>query len=143
MATVSMLRLYFLRAGYLLLVVGLGVEMQIWPAVIYRVPTMELMHGVVTCMLCALSILALLGIRYPLQMLPLLFWEIAWKTIWLLRVALPRWSAGGMDAATAENTFACSLVVIFVIIMPWSYVFENYVKRAGDPWRGRVAHTSV
>ena len=140
MNSVSTFRLYMLRAGYLLLFVG---QMQTWGSVIYRVPTMELMHGVVICMLCALSTLALLGIRYPLQMLPLLFWEIAWKTIWLTSVALRQWLTGGIDPAFAENTFACLFVVIFVIIVPWSYVFENYVKKPGDAWRSRVAHAPL
>jgi hypothetical protein len=140
MANVSTFRLYLLRAGYLLIAVGLG--MQIWPALIHHVTTMELMHGVVTCMLGALSALALLGIRYPLQMLPLLFFEMAWKGIWLLMVALPRWSGDRMDAGTAETAFACLFVVIFPIVVPWSYVFENYVKKAGDPWRGRAARVA-
>ncbi len=135
MANVSTLRLHLLRAGYLLIAVGLAVQM--WPAVIYRVATMELARGTVTCMLCALSVLAVLGIRYPLQMLPLLFFEMVWKAIWLLRVALPQWSNGRMDAGTAESAIACLMGVIFPMIIPWSYVVENYVKKAGDPWRGR------
>jgi hypothetical protein len=143
MTNVSTFRLYLLRAGYLLLVVGVGVQLQVWSAVIHRVTTMELTHGVVTCMLCALSVLAVLGIRYPLQMLPLLFWEIAWKTIWLLSVALRQWSAGGIDPTFAETTFACLWVVLFWIIVPWSYVFKNYVKKAGDPWRVRSARAPV
>jgi hypothetical protein len=93
MNDVSTLRLYLLRAGYLLLVVGLGST--IWPAILDQT-TWELMRGVVVSMLGAMSLLAVLGIRYPLQMLPLLFFELTWKSIWLLRVALPLWSA---DAA--------------------------------------------
>ena len=137
MTEVSIMRLYLLRAGYLLIAVGLG--MQMWPAILYRVATMELMHGVVTCMLWALSVLALLGIRYPLQMLPLLLFETLWKVVWLLTVALPHWSAGAMDAGTAQTAIACLMGVIFPIIIPWSYVFKNYVKKAGDPWRRRLA----
>jgi hypothetical protein len=134
MTHVSTFRLNLLRAGYLLLVVGLGVEMGVWGAVIHRAPTMELMQGVVTCMLCALSVLAILGIRYPLKMLPLLFWEIAWKTIWLSSVALRQWSTGAFDPAFAETLFACLFVVIFLVIIPWRYVFENFARTPGDSW---------
>lgn len=99
------------------------------------------MHGVVVSMLAAMSLLATLGLRYPLQMLPLLFWELTWKTIWLVRVALPLWRSDRMDQATADNVFACSLAVIVAIAIPWRYVFEHYLTNAGDPWTialGRV-----
>jgi hypothetical protein len=39
------------------------------------------MRGVVRSVLAAVSLLAVLGIRYPLKMLPLLFFELVWKTI--------------------------------------------------------------
>src|ERR1700761_1386578 len=136
--TVSTFRLYLLRAGYLLLVVGLG--LQIWPAFINnRVAGMELMEGAVTCMLFALSLLAWLGLRYPLRMLPLLFWEMTWKAVWLLVVAVSHWSAGDMTDGMAGTTFACLSGLIFPFLIPGSFVFENYVRRAGDPWiRGAV-----
>jgi hypothetical protein len=41
----------------------------------------------------AVSALALLGLRYLLLLLPLLFFELAWKSIWLIVVAMPLWSA--------------------------------------------------
>jgi hypothetical protein len=135
MRDVSIFRLYFLRTGYLLLVAALGSE--IWPVLLDPAKSWELMHGVVLSMLGALSALSLLGLRYPLRMLPLLFFEMAWKTIWLARVALPLWSAHRMDAATADTAFACLMVVIFPIVVPWRYVFENYAKAPGDPWAKR------
>jgi hypothetical protein len=39
--------------------------------------------------LAAISLLALLGIRYPLKMLPLLFFEFLWKAVWVLGWGLP------------------------------------------------------
>jgi hypothetical protein len=137
MSPVSTFRLYLLRAAYLLLAVG-GFSIS-WMQIFDLHQRWELMHGVVVSMLGAMSILALLGIRYPLQMLPLLFWEMTWKTIWLLRVALPLWLSQHMDKATAENVFACSLVIIVVIAVPWRYVFERYVRNPGDPWRPSLA----
>ena len=130
---VSLLRLYALRAGYLLLVVGLGLT--IWPGVIHHEEPWSLMQAVVNAMLAALSALAILGLRYPLQMLPLLFFELAWKAIWLLAVALPLWSAGRMDAATLGTVYECLLAVIFLVVIPWPYVFANYVAKPGDRWR--------
>jgi hypothetical protein len=38
------------------------------------------MDGVVTCLLPAMSLLAFLGLRYPVRMLPILF-EVAWKVL--------------------------------------------------------------
>jgi hypothetical protein len=65
------------------------------------------MQGFVCCVLGAVSALALRGLRYPLQMLPLLFFELVWKPIWLIVVAVPLWSAHQMDAKTWETAFAC------------------------------------
>lgn len=132
MNEVSLLRLYAPRATYLLIAVGLGVE--IWPGIIHHDRPWALMQGVVCCVLAAVSVLAILGLRYPLQMLPLLFFELAWKSIWIVVVALPLWSTHQMDAATWETAKACLMGVIFPVVIPWPYVFANYVRKRGDRW---------
>jgi hypothetical protein len=132
MTEVSTLRLHFLRANYALIAFAMG--SMIWPAILTGSGDWTLMPGVVKCMLGGLSLLALLGIRYPLKMLPLLFWEMAWKTIWLLAVALPHWLAGTMDAATAQTVFETGLVVIVFAAIPWRYVFDQFGRAKGDRW---------
>ena len=135
MNEVSTFRLYLLRATYLLIVVGLGV--QVWPEVLQHAK-LSLMDGVVDSMLAAISIMALLGIRYPLQMLPLLLFELTWKSIWLIAFALPRWSAQDIDAGTRETIKACLMgIVIFPISIPWGYVFTQYVSQPGTRWKAR------
>lgn len=129
---VSLLRLYLLRGGYLLIVVGLGITE--WPEFINRSGSWELMEGVVQCMLLAFWALCVLGLRYPLQMLPVLLWEVAWKTVWLIVVALPIWASGQMDDSTMDTVIACLLVVVFPFVIPWRFVFVNYVKKPGDRW---------
>ena len=130
---VSLLRLYALRATYLLLIVGLGVD--VWPGIIHHAKPWGLMLGVVQCVLAAVSLVALVGLRYPLQMLPLLFFELVWKSIWLIVIAVPLWSAHQMDANTWETAVACLMGVIFPVVIPWRYVVANYVMRRGDRWR--------
>jgi hypothetical protein len=137
MVEVSLFRLYLLRAMYLFIVVGFGFF--IWPGILRHAHPWELMHGVVNCMLVAFWILALFGLRYPLQMLPVLLWEFLWKTVWLLVVGLPAWRSGQMDAATAANAFACVFALLIPFVVPWRYVLVNYLMKAGDPWRARHA----
>lgn len=140
MSTISTFRLYLLRAAYLVLVIGLG--MQVWPAIIDHVYSMRIDSGLVTCMLWALSVLSIVGLRYPLQMLPLLLFEITWKAAWLLTVALPHWLSAQWNQDLGSMTFAVSLVVIFLPLIPWTYVFEHYVRKPGDRW-GRSAATAL
>jgi hypothetical protein len=121
-----------LRTVYLIIAVGLGLV--IWPGVIHHDKPWGLMQGFVNCMLAAFGLLCALGVRYPLQMLPVLLWEVLWKTIWLIVVALPAWLAGPLDQAMMEELFAISLVVIIPIAMPWGYVYNKYLKQPSDRW---------
>jgi hypothetical protein len=130
---VSRARLLALRALYALIFIGLLAF--IWPALIAQIPTPKHYHGVVMTMLTAFSILCAIGIRYPLQMLPILFWELLWKSIWLLLIALPRWMTGAMDAATRQTAMDCIAVVLVLIVMPWGYVVRNYVLKPAERWR--------
>ena len=133
MQAVSLTRLYLLRAVYLIIAVGLGLV--VWPGVIHHDQPWGTMQGFVNCMLAAFGLLCALGIRYPLQMLPVLLWDLTWKTLWLLVVALPAWRAGPLDQAMMENLLAVGMVVIIPLAMPWGHVVNQYLKQPGDRWR--------
>ncbi len=126
-------RLHVLRLGYLLMGVGLAVVK--WPLLFQREQPWELMEGVVTCMLVALSVLALVGLRYPLQMLPVLLFESAWKLLWLAVVALPLLVTGQLDPATRAMASDLLWVAPILLVIPWPYVVTHYVSQRGDRWR--------
>jgi hypothetical protein len=132
-AQVSLPRLYLLRLGYLVMAVGLAVTK--WPLLIDDDKPWPLMEGVVTCMLVALSVLSFVGLRHPVKMLPVLLFELAWKVIWVAVVALPLWAGDQLDPATAEVFTSCLVVLIVLAIIPWRYVFTQYVQARGDRWR--------
>jgi hypothetical protein len=128
---VSLLRLYVMRATYLLLVVGVGAI--ILPPLVSH-ETMA--RGVIPSLLGAVWVLAFLGLRYPLQMLPLLMFEFVWKTIWLLDFGLEQWLSGQRPPTFAEDSFNIVLgVVLMPLVIPWGYVWRRYVKQPGDRWR--------
>jgi hypothetical protein len=131
--SVSLPRLYLLRFGYLVVAVGLALTK--WPLIINHDRPWPLFEGVETCMLVALSLLAFLGLRYPLQMLPILLFELAWKLIWVAVVVLPLWLANQIDPATLRVFYSCLVVLIVLAVIPWRYVITHYVTKPGDPWR--------
>jgi hypothetical protein len=133
MTDVSLSRLYALRAGYLLIAVGLAAT--VWPIIINHSPQWPLMNSVVCSLLAAVSVLAAVGIRYPLQMLPVLLFEIVWKSIWLIAVALPLWSRNQIDARTWETVTDCLAGAVLIPLIPWRHVVSQYVTKPGDRWR--------
>ena len=127
-------QLNLLRVAYL--EVGAGLALTRWPGFFNHQPW-ELKEGTVECMLFALSLLALLGLRYPRKMLPILMFEVAWKLAWLSSVALPLWLDGNLTGATAEQVAKVLWVVPVIAAIPWRHVINQYVTLTGDPWRRR------
>ncbi len=128
---VSLLRLYVLRATYLLLVVGLGT--MIVPVLFQHEP---MTRGVIPSLLGGVWLLAFVGLRYPLQMLPLLLLEFVWKTTWLITFGLPQWSAGQLPPTFGDDFGAIVPgVVLMPIVIPWGYVYRRYIQQQGNRWR--------
>src|SRR3954462_2745689 len=113
---ISLTQLYLLRAMYLLLVIGGGI--MFLPQLIGHEPTAR---GGIPSMLGALWALACFGLRYPLQMLPILLYELIWKTIWLIDYGLPQWRAGVHTMQFTEDFTSIALGVIVIPIIPWGF----------------------
>ena len=130
---VSAFRLNVMRAGYLILFAGVGFSE--WPGLIHH-EGWNSSHGIASSLLAALSLLAGLGIRYPLQMVPVFLFELTWKSIWLLTMGLPRWIARDMDPDTSRMAMIClAALIICPILIPWPYVWANYIMKPSDLWR--------
>ena len=128
---VSLVRLYVLRATYLLLVVGLGAINV--PELVRHDP---MARGVIPSLLGGIWLLAFVGLRYPLQMLPLLLFEFAWKAIWMVAYGLPQWLTGQFPPTFAEDFFNIAFgVILMPMVIPWSHVWRTYIKKPAERWR--------
>jgi hypothetical protein len=128
---ISLVRLYVLRATYLLLVIGLGA--MVLPPLLSHAP---MARGVIPSLLGAVWVLAIVGLRYPLQMLPLLMFEFVWKAMWLIDFGLPQWSSGQVPPTFAEDFTAIAMgAVLMPLVIPWGYVYRHYVKQHAERWR--------
>jgi hypothetical protein len=118
----SRIRLYSMKFLYLFsaIVVGIGA----WPAIINPGKQWDTLQGVAWSFYAGFSVLMLLGVRFPARMLPVLLLQLFYKLIWL---AL--WWAGHLDAhASGAVRTMEGAAVLDLIIIPWPYVFANYVK---------------
>ena len=127
-------RLYILRAMYAVLAFVQGYRT--WSAILRHTGPWEFWDGVGHSFFGALTVLSLVGLRYPVRMMPLLVYEFAWKLIWTLTIYLPLYLGHHVDPDAADNFFSISIgVVIVPLLLPWGYIWNNYVTAPGDRWR--------
>ncbi len=128
---VPLWRLWLLRANYLIwAVAGLFLAL---PPLIDPDPAAR---GMINSMFGGLWLMGVLGVRYPLRMLPIFLFEFAWKTIWLLAFGLPQWLAGTGSERLADDLVSIGNgPILFGLIIPWTYVWRHYVRAPAERWR--------
>lgn len=125
MNEISRLRLFLMRAMYLLIAVGLSLSTlsELFAGIGQAADS----HTVISTFLLTLILLSLVGLVYPLKMLPVLLFEVIWKSAWLLLFALPMWLKAGLDEYAVSVAIACLMgVVLTPIAVPWGYVARQY-----------------
>src|SRR4029079_18660336 len=98
-AGVRPLQIWFLRTLYLLMFLFVGFDS--WSAILSHQGPWDPMRAAALCMFASYSLLAILGVLFPLRMLPIVLFMLTYKTLWLIVVALPLWSAGTMAGSPA------------------------------------------
>jgi hypothetical protein len=131
---VSLLRLNILRAYYAFM--AFGTAAVFWPGLLDHSHEWGSRHGAQASLLAALSPLALLGLRYPLKMLPVIFYEFTWKALWFVFVAAPLYAADRMTDGVWANVYACGLAIFLTpLVLPWRHVWRTYLAATAEPWR--------
>jgi hypothetical protein len=116
-----------MKLVYLLSFIGLAISA--WPPMISRGREWDPLHGVAFSFWAAYGALMLLGVRFPVRMLPLMLLQLFYKLVWLIGVGYPLWSAGPLSPTASGLTKLCAIgLVVDVIVIPWPYVLANYVK---------------
>lgn len=130
--TLPAFRLNLMRGGYLLMAVGVLIVK--WPLLL-QVASLPAIEGAVVCILTAVSLLAFLGVRYPIGMLPILMFEVLWKVLWLALVALPHLIASDLNEATETLLFSVLFVIPIIAVTPWDFVLKRFITASGEAWK--------
>ena len=109
---------------------GFGMGMVFVPDVIismFKFPGQDpIVFGAFGCMLISSGILGLLGLRAPLKFVPLLLFQLFYKSIWFVAVLIP------FLFVNEIQLYVVVFIVIFVsyiigdlIAIPFSYIFAR------------------
>lgn len=121
-------RLNLLRAFYLFMTLGLALH--IGPVLLQPGAHSGDAPTVVRAVLGAFGLLALVGVWRPLEMLPLLVFELLWKLIWIGVFGLPLMLAGQADAVAQETFWSCMLgLVLLPLVLPWGWMLGRMQGR--------------
>jgi hypothetical protein len=123
---------------FLFLLMALVMGSVVWQQLLFESADWPVARGLSKSMLAALALMSLLGVRYPLQMLPLMLYEIAWKTIWIGLIAGRAWMADKWNADIEALFTDCIGIVIAYFIVPWRYVWARYFAQPMEPLRRKV-----
>ena len=121
-----------------LLMAGVMGAMFVWPQLLFESADWDVMRGLAKSMLAALAVMSLLGVRYPMQMLPLMLYEITWKTIWIVLIAGRAWMAGKWTPDIEGLFYDCIGIIIAYFIVPWRYVWARYGVQPMEPLRSKL-----
>ena len=122
---VRRINIYLLRALYALMFFVLGHTC--WTEILTHQGPWEPNEAMAWSVWTGFSLLAGLGMLYPLKMLPILLLEIFYKVLWLVLVAYPLWAESTLAGSAAEGiTWVFFPVLLVVLIIPWGYVVRQY-----------------
>jgi len=118
--------IYFLRLLYFLMFVFVGLDA--WKTIITHQGSWDPTRAVAWCVWAAYASLSFFGLLNPLRWLPIIIFMIFYKTLWIIVVAYPLWSAGTLAGSPAEGMAQVFIAAPFIaLIIPWKYVFEKYI----------------
>jgi hypothetical protein len=127
---VSLARLYVIRITALFAIFGLFSTVM---ALFNHAPGDR---GVHKALISGLWVMALFVLRYPLKMVPILLFELAWKTVWLLAFGLPQWWSGvGSPHLSGDLWSIGAFPIAIALVIPWGYVYRHYVRARSERWR--------
>ncbi|MEO9870676.1 hypothetical protein [Ekhidna sp.] len=123
----SKIRLYFMRGLFALNFLSLFFDN--WNQILFPKEQLDVLTGVTISFWAAFSLLNLIGIRFPLKMIPVLLIQFIYKLAWIIGVYRPAYQNDVIDEYLQSFLWVCVAgVVLNLLIIPWKMVYNSYFK---------------
>ena len=129
-----------MRLFYLLMLVF--VAPTAWRVLLAHEGAWQPLQAVAWSVWATYPVLALFGVLHPLRWMPLLFFTLGYKVVWLAFVAWPLWRTGALEGSAAQPVAESFLAIpLLALVIPWGYAWRTYVAGRAAP--GPSPHTPV
>lgn len=119
------INIYLLRLLYFLMIIFVARDS--WTTILNHQGPWDPLQAIAFCVWAAYSTLSILALLHPLKWLPIVLFEIFYKSIWLAIVAYPLWSTNHLAGSSAEAlTNAFLWLPLPLLATPWGYVVRTY-----------------
>jgi len=116
-----------LRLFYFLMLAFVATDA--WSGLLTHQGAWDPVRAVAVCVWATYPALAVFGLIHPLRWLPLMFFTIGYKALWLGFVAWPMWRNGTLaGSAAAELAYAFAALPALIAVVPWGYAYRTYVR---------------
>ena len=118
-----------LRVFYALMIIG--VAPTAWRVLLTHQGEWDPLHAIAWAVWGTYPVLAIFGVLHPLRWLPLMFFTLGYKAIYLGLIAYPMWQAGTLAGTQAGEIAASFLALpLLALVVPWGYAWKTYVVGA-------------
>jgi hypothetical protein len=118
-------QIWGLRVFYFLMLVF--VTPTAWRALLTHEGPWDPLRAVAIAVWATYPALGLFGLFRPLRWLPLMFFTIGYKALWLGFVAYPLWKTGTLwDTPTGEVAGSFLALPLLAAVVPWGYAWRTY-----------------
>jgi hypothetical protein len=119
------IQLWGLRTFFLLMLVL--VTPTAWNALLTHRGSWDPLRAMAFTVWATYPALALFGLFRPLRWLPLMFFTLGYKALWLAFVAYPLWQAGTLwGTPTGEVAASFLALPLLAAVVPWGYAWRTY-----------------
>lgn len=116
-----------LRLFYFLMLAFVATDA--WRGLLTHEGPWDPVRAVAICVWATYPTLAVFGLIHPLRWLPLMFFTIGYKALWLGFVAWPMWRDGTLAGSPAEEiAYAFAALPVLIAVVPWGYAYRTYVQ---------------
>lgn len=120
-------RLHLMRALFFLNFISLAFDN--WSAVLFPAEQMDVLSGVAISFWAGFALLNLIGVRFPLKMLPILLLQLLYKSAWILGTYRPAHASGNIDEGIQEFFWICVAgITLNLLIIPSRYVYRAFIR---------------